>query len=157
VRPKPTPKPKPVPSPVVVPNSQVRGNASMLGLVSFFRSETGEIKYLSGVSLYVSSQPLDGSLTSATRKVTAAELPALRRAHAGALSGLSRRGAIVAQGTTDRFGRFQIHNLPEGRYYLIAVTDGFGHYLVWQRPVSLDDGRQFRVYLNRNNLSMLSI
>ena len=141
----------------MVPNRQVSGNASMLGLISFFRSETGEIKYLSGVSLYVSSQPLDASLSSATRKVPASSLAGVRQAHANSLSALSRRGAIVARGSTDRFGRFQLQNLPEGRYYLIAVTEGFGHYLVWQRQVNLSSGRQFRLYLNRNNLSVLSI
>jgi hypothetical protein len=129
----------------------------MLGLVSFFRSETGEIKYLGGVSLYVSSVPLDATLTMGTRKVPASSVNSLKNAHANALSSLSRRGAIVAQTATDKYGRFQLKNLPEGRYYLIAVTQEFGHYLVWQRQVGLSSGRQFRLYLNRNNLSVLSI
>ena len=66
-------------------------------------------------------------------------------------------GAIAARTSTDRFGRFQLSNLPEGRYYLIAVGDAFGHYLVWQREVSLSSSRQFRLYLNRNNVSLLSL
>lgn len=152
---RPTPKPVAVPAPVVVPNKRT-GNASLLGLVSFFRAETGEIKYLSGVTLYVSSEPLDYSLTAATRRVPANQLASVRRGHANALSALSRRGAIVTRASTDRFGRFQIQNLPEGRFYLIAIGEEFGHYLVWQRQLSLSNGKQFRLYLNRNNLSVLS-
>jgi hypothetical protein len=145
-----------VPSPVVVQNPHMTGNASMLGLISFFRSETGEIKYLSGVQLYISTQPLDDTLTMATRKIAPNEIASVRRMHANTLSSLSGRGAIVAHTSTDKFGRFQLQNLPEGRYYLIAVGDAFGHYLVWQREVSLSSARQFRLYLNRNNVSLLS-
>jgi hypothetical protein len=129
----------------------------MLGLISFFRSETGEIKYLSGVQLYVSTQPLDDTLSMATRKIDPSEVASVRRRHASTLSSLSARGAIVSHTSTDRFGRFQLQGLPEGRYYLIAVGDAFGHYLVWQREVSLSSSRQFRLYLNRNNVSLLSI
>lgn len=129
----------------------------MLGLISFFRSETGEIKYLSGVQLYIATQPLDDTLSTATRKIAPSEVASTRRMHANTLSGLSGRGAIVAHTSTDRFGRFQLQNLPEGRYYLIAVGHAFGHYLVWQRQVSLSNSRQFRLYLNRNNVSLLSM
>jgi hypothetical protein len=48
-----------------------------------------------------------------------------------------------------------MESLPDGEYYLIGIAEEFGKYMVWQRKVSLQPGRQIRLYLNRNNLDIL--
>lgn len=146
-----TPKPTPI-----LKHQERTGASSLYGLISFFRAETGEIFYLAGVNLYVTTVPLTEDFTSMTMKVSPAEAKAYRSKFQARLNGLASADEVVFQGQTDQFGRFHFTSLPDGQYYLVGIGEAYGHYLVWQKPIRLERGKVTRVYLNRNNLGLLS-
>jgi hypothetical protein len=153
---RPTPhRPAPTPKPAFVPPSTKAGTASIVGLVSFFRSETGEILYLHGVQFYLSRDPLVAA-TGAVRQVSKAQATSLKADHRGKIWTMIKAGKIASGTESDKFGRFKMESLPDGEYYLIGLGEEFGRYMVWQRRVQLSHGKQVRMYLNRNNLEILS-
>jgi hypothetical protein len=137
----------------VPPNKS--GSASIVGLVSYFRAETGEIQYLHGVQFYVSADPLDASLKGATRTLAKGTSDAVKARHRARIWSLIKAGRIVSGIESDKFGRFKFQALPEGEYYLIGIYEEAGRYMVWHRPISLAANRQYRLYLNRNNMAMM--
>ncbi|MFP5503369.1 MAG: carboxypeptidase-like regulatory domain-containing protein [Candidatus Sericytochromatia bacterium] len=130
------------------------GDASLAGLVSYFRQESGEITYLADVPVFVSAEPLDPAYGGRTISLSAAEARQVRASHQARLRAIAGAGRLVTTVMTDRFGRFQLSGLPRGTYYAIVVTQELGRYLVWQRQIELRAGRVERVYMNRNNLSV---
>ena len=162
-RPTPKPTPRPTPRPVVkatpkapAPNVPIgkTGSASIVGLVSYFRSESGEIQYLHGVQFYVSAEPLDPSLLAGTQTLNRAQSDAAKQRNRARIWNLIKTGRIVSGIESDKFGRFKFQALPEGEFYLIGVYEEPGRYMVWHRRVSLGANRQYRLYLNRNNLAL---
>ena len=169
-RPTPTPTPKPTPRPSSSPRSALKartlppvstfvgkaGSASVVGLVSYFRTDSGEIQYLHGVQFYVATEPLDPGLAAGARPVPRAQWEVLKLRHRARIWDLIRNGKIVSGIESDRFGRFRFQALPEGAFHLIGIFEDGGRYMVWQRPLTLAPNRQFRTYLNRNNVSLSS-
>lgn len=151
----PTPTPRTQTQPLVPSGVHQAGSASVIGLVSYFRSETGEILYLHGVQFYLSREPLLAE-GGAMRTVSRSQAQSLKADHRGRIWSLIKAGKIVSGTESDKFGRFKMDALPDGEYYLVGIAEEFGRYMVWQRKVSLQHGRQVRLYLNRNNLDVLS-
>jgi hypothetical protein len=127
-----------------------------VGLVSFFRTDSGEIQYLHGVQFYVAAEPLDPALHGGARPVPRAQWEVLKLRHRARIWELIRSGKIVSGIESDRFGRFKFQALPEGSFHLIGIYEDGGRYMVWQRPLPLAPNRQFRTYLNRNNVALSS-
>lgn len=127
-----------------------------MGLVSHFRSDTGDIQYLHGVQFYVSVEPLDGALTAGAKPVPRAQWEVLKLRHRARVWELIRSGKIVSGIESDRYGRFKFQALPEGDFFLLGIYEDANRYMVWQRPIRLTNNRQYRTYLNRNNLSLSS-
>jgi hypothetical protein len=169
-KPSPTPRPTPKPTPTPTPRAALKartlppvsalvgksGSASVVGLVSYFRTDSGEIQYLHGVQFYVAAEPLDAALHVGARPVPRAQWEVLKLRHRARIWELIRSGKIVSGIESDRFGRFKFQALPEGAFHLIGIYEDGGRYMVWQRPLPLAPNRQFRTYLNRNNVSLSS-
>ena len=122
--------------------------------MSYFRSESGEIQYLHGVQFYVSAEPLEPSLMAGTQTLTKAQAEAANKRHRARIWNLIKTGRIVSGIESDKFGRFKFQALPEGEFYLIGVYEAPNRYMVWHRQISLGSNRQYRLYLNRNNLAL---
>ncbi|MEB3330592.1 MAG: hypothetical protein VKQ33_15305 [Candidatus Sericytochromatia bacterium] len=132
------------------------GSASVVGLVSYFRTDAGDIQYLHGVQFYVAAEPLDATLRAGGRQVPRAQWEVIKLRHRARIWDLIRTGKIVSGIESDRFGRFKFQALPAGSFHLIGIYEDSGRYMVWQRPLTLAANRQLRTYLNRNNVSLSS-
>ncbi|MEB3283987.1 MAG: hypothetical protein VKN33_01705 [Candidatus Sericytochromatia bacterium] len=131
------------------------GSASIVGLVSHFHADTGEIQYLQGVQFYIAIEPLDSTLHSGTKLIAATQKENAKARHRARIWELIRTGKIISGIESDKFGRFKFQALPDGKCYLIGIYDDSQRYMVWQRGIRLDSNRQYRTYLNRNNVSMI--
>lgn len=159
--PRPTParaslSPKPHSLPPTSSLVSKTGSASIVGLVSHFHSETGEIQYLQGVQFYIAVEPLDPSLQSGAKPIMRSQWESAKARHRARIWELIRTGKIISGIESDKYGRFKFQALPAGKCFLIGVFDDSERYMVWQRSITLANNRQYRTYLNRNNVSLVS-
>lgn len=106
------------------------------------------------MQFYVSAEPLESGLSNPTTTLAKGQMEAVKARHRARIWSLIKAGRIVSGIESDKFGRFKFNALPEGNFYLIGVYEDGGRYMLWHRNVSLQAGRQYRLYLNRNNLSV---
>lgn len=149
-----SPKPHSLPPSSALVNKT--GSASIVGLVSHFHGETGEIQYLQGVQFYIAVEPLDPSLQSGAKPILRSQWITAKARHRARIWELIRTGKIISGIESDRYGRFKFQALPAGKCFLIGVFDDSNRYMVWQRSINLANNRQYRTYLNRNNVSLIS-
>jgi hypothetical protein len=126
-----------------------------VGLVSHFHADTSEIQYLQGVQFYIAIEPLDPALQAGAKPIGRAQWEVAKTRHRARIWELIRSGKIISGIESDKYGRFRFQALPEGQFYLIGVFEGQNLYMVWQRVITLSSNRQYRTYLNRNDVSLI--